>query len=27
MTIQAVDPQEPAGMTLAEWEAMHNELE
>ena len=26
MTIQAVDPQEPAGMTLAEWEAMH-ELE
>ena len=27
MTIQAVDPQEPAGLTLAEWEAMHNELE
>lgn len=26
MTIQAVDPQEPAGLTLAEWEAMH-ELE
>ena len=26
MTIQAVDPQEPAGLTLAEWEAM-NELE
>lgn len=27
MTIQAVDPQEPSGLTLAEWEAMHNELE
>lgn len=27
MTIQAVDPQEPAGLTLAEWDAMHNELE
>lgn len=26
LTIQAVDPQEPAGLTLAEWEAMH-ELE
>ena len=26
MTIQAVDPQEPSGLTLAEWEAMH-ELE
>lgn len=27
MTIQAVDPQEPVGLTLAEWEAMNNELE